>query len=151
MHGIRRRKAHKATPTRKTFELRLASHPRNVGRVEAFLLKVNRQARLDDGTMYRLLVACTEAVNNAILHGNKADPEKVVLVTCRLARRCLTLRVKDQGPGFDASKLPSPLEEQNLMRESGRGVFLMRSLMDEVRFERLKRGSVVQMRICLER
>ncbi len=129
----------------------MASNPRNISRVEGFLNDVNRHARFDDGTMYRLLVACTEAVNNAIIHGNHSDPAKEVVVTCRISRRCLQLRVRDQGTGFDADHLPNPVEEKNLLRESGRGVFLMRSLMNEVKFRTLKTGSVVTMRICMER
>ena len=61
----------------------------------------------------------------------------------------LMLRVQDEGPGIDPSTLPDPLAEENLMRENGRGVFLMRSLMDRVEFEKFSDGSAVTMKLAL--
>jgi serine/threonine-protein kinase RsbW len=133
------------------FQLKFASHPKNIAEVEQFLDGIGQKLRLDDGTLYRLHIATTEAVNNAILHGNKSDPAKKVIVECRATKHCLSMRVRDEGAGFDSSHLPNPLDDKNLMKEHGRGVFLMRSMMDEVRFRRLKRGSIVHMRICFDR
>jgi serine/threonine-protein kinase RsbW len=106
---------------------------------------------MDDGTMYRLLVSCTEAVNNAIIHGNKSDPNKSVTVRCIVEKQSLTIRVKDEGRGFDPGKLQDPREKKNLMKESGRGVFLIRSLMDSITVKRLKSGSVVEMKVKLHK
>jgi serine/threonine-protein kinase RsbW len=99
--------------------------------------------------MYRLLVSCTEAVNNAIIHGNKSNPDKNIVVRCIAEKHLLTICVKDEGKGFDSEDLPDPRDEKNLLKESGRGVFLMRSMMDKVRFKRLKSGSVVEMKVKL--
>ncbi len=133
------------------FELICPSDPKEIGSVETFLHRVNKRMKFDDGMMYRLLVATTEAVNNAIVHGNRTDPLKLVIVTCLITRRSMKIRVRDQGAGFDPGLVPNPLDDKNLLKESGRGVFLMRSLMDDVRFKHFKYGSLVEMLIRFDR
>ena len=127
------------------------SVPREIAKVEKFLAKVNSKAHLDDGTIYRLHVATTEAVNNAIIHGNKSDPKKLVRVTCQMEDRVLTVAVEDKGKGFDPDSLANPLEEENLLKENGRGIFLIRSLVDEVSFRVQKSGTTVIMKIDLSK
>jgi serine/threonine-protein kinase RsbW len=133
------------------FVLICASSPREISKVEPFLQGINQSAGLDDGTLYRLLVACTEAVNNAILHGNHSDPEKHVRIQCVFTVTKLKVNVTDEGEGFEPENLPNPLEEKNLLRENGRGVFLIRSLMDEVKFVKRKKGMTLQMALHLKR
>jgi serine/threonine-protein kinase RsbW len=131
------------------FILVLSSNPKQVGKVEGFLEKVSKRAKLDEAQFNKLLVAATEAVNNGIIHGNKRDPNKKVTLTCDLDHAVLIIRVQDEGPGVDPQTLPDPLAEENLMRENGRGVFLMRSLMDNVEFEKVPEGSAVIMKMAL--
>ncbi len=125
--------------------MNLSSNPKNIRKVETFLHKVNAFARLDEVHFHKLLVAATEAVNNGIFHGNKSDPEKKVTVECVVSPTMLRCTVRDEGNGFDPHNLPSPLEEKNLLNEHGRGIFLMRTLMDTVDFENRKDGSEVTM------
>lgn len=131
------------------FTLILSSKPQEVKKVEGFIHSVNRAAHLDEEGYYKLLVATTEAVNNGIIHGNKRDPKKKVAVTCIIGRLLLIVRVHDEGSGFDAASLPDPLAEENLLREHGRGVFLIRSLMESVQFEKHKNGLNVIMKISI--
>ena len=77
----------------------------------------------------------TEAVNNAIVHGNKLDPEKSVTVGCAVDGQNLVFRITDEGPGFDHNNLPDPTAPENIEKPHGRGVFLMRHLADECAFE----------------
>ncbi len=133
------------------FEMVCHSNPKEIGCIEKFLLQVNKKLNMDDGTMYRLLVSCTEAVNNAMIHGNRSDPNKTVTIRCIAEKQFLTIRVKDEGKGFDPESLQDPREEKNLMKESGRGVFLIRSLMDSITVKRLKSGSVVEMKVKLHK
>ncbi|HEY5615917.1 MAG TPA: ATP-binding protein [Bacteroidota bacterium] len=136
----------------KTFEMECVSNPKEIVHVEQFLDKVNAVAKLDDGTFYRLLVASTEAVNNAIMHGNKSDPRKKVLVRVVFKKHdSLTVTVQDQGAGFDPAGVPNPIEDKNLFKTSGRGVFLMKELMDEVQYSFGKEGSKVELTINLKR
>ncbi len=112
----------------------MGSDPKNIHRVEEFLLKMNSEFKIDDEKFGSLLVVVTEAVNNAIIHGNKRNPSKKVVVSCTRRRNVLVIKVKDEGKGFNPSVIPNPIHEDNLLRESGRGVFLMHQLMDKVSF-----------------
>jgi len=128
----------------------LTSEPQQITKVEGFLLKLNKQLHLNETAFNKLLVATTEAVNNGIIHGNKRDPKKKVTLTCEYTSASLLVRIDDEGPGVDPASLPDPLAEENLLRENGRGVFLMRSLMDVVDFERTAHGSSVIMTMKIE-
>ena len=86
----------------------------------------------DDG--HWIGMAIREAVNNAIKHGNRLDPEKKVVVSFQYDQEELTVSVRDQGQGFDVAKVPDPLLPENLLNTSGRGVFYIRSFMDDVEF-----------------
>jgi serine/threonine-protein kinase RsbW len=132
-----------------TFVLTIESNPKLVLRVEGFLEKINKRLRLDETKYNKLLVATTEAVNNGIIHGNKRDTNKKVTLTCEVGDTSLTIRVRDEGQGVDPATLPDPLAEENLLRENGRGVFLMRSLMDEIEFNNSPNGSEVIMKMNL--
>jgi serine/threonine-protein kinase RsbW len=147
--GMKKKAKSKERPAK--CEMTCRSDAREIPKVEKFLDKVNKKAHLDDGTMYRLLVATTEAVNNAILHGNKSNPKKRVRVSCQLVRQMLTMSVQDSGKGFDPNSLANPLEEENLLKESGRGIFLIRSLIDDVSFRVHKTGTTVVMKIDLSK
>lgn len=132
-------------PGTKRLTLKCISDPNEISKIEEFLEEVNRKAKLDDGSFYRLVVATTEAVNNAIVHGNKSNPKKKVCVNCDIVNSSIFVYVKDEGRGFDPDSLPNPTERDNILKPSGRGVFLMRSLMDEVRFHFTEEGTVVEM------
>lgn len=125
--------------------LALKSDPKEVVKVELFLEKINKVLALDDIRFNKLLVATTEAVNNSIVHGNKRNPHKIVTITLEYFDNYISVSVEDEGPGLDPSRLPDPLAEENLLRENGRGVFLMRSLMENVTFGNTSRGSIVIM------
>jgi serine/threonine-protein kinase RsbW len=129
----------------------LASNPKNVARVEKFLEKVHGHVALDEIQMHKVMVALTEAVNNAIVHGNKGNRQKKVFVVCEVLPGWLLFVINDQGRGFRPEKVANPLREENLLRESGRGIFLMRTLMDRVEFEALKSGYQVRLWIDLKK
>ncbi len=127
------------------FNLKFQSIPENVSKVETFLGNVNEHLRLNEVEFHKLLVATTEAVNNAIMHGNKSKPEKTVTVDVTIKKRYIVIRVCDEGGGFDPEEIPNPLDEENLLKESGRGLFLMQTLMDEVEITANETGCEVRM------
>ena len=129
----------------RVFRMTIASIPKNVHRVERFLMKMNTVLKINDERFSTLLVVLTEAVNNAITHGNKRNPAKKVFVTCVREGDALVVTVKDEGKGFNPDAVPDPIHEDNLLRESGRGVFLMRQLMESVNYN--KNGNEVTMRM----
>lgn len=93
-------------------------------------------------------VGLTEALSNAMLYGNSHDPSKRVLVEVALQAGRLQARVTDQGPGFDPSAVPDPTSPENLTKPCGRGLFLMRQLLDEVSFN--DQGNQVTLVLRLE-
>ena len=94
---------------------------------------------------YRINIplACDEAITNAIIHGNASDPAKKVSIQIYISASRIKVRVKDQGKGFDLGSVQDPTEGSNLLRPSGRGVYLMRSIMDTVAYK--ERGRVLEL------
>jgi serine/threonine-protein kinase RsbW len=106
-----------------------------VGQVEMLVDKVCNALGINEDYYGNVLIAVTEAVNNAIEHGNKfsKEAEVNVLVGNNLSEFCFN--VKDQGLGFDFFNLSDPTAPENILKENGRGIFLMKNLADEVVFE----------------
>jgi serine/threonine-protein kinase RsbW len=97
------------------------------------------------GDVETIGVAVQEALANAIVHGNLSDPEKTVRISITVNENCdLLVSVKDSGSGFDPSSLPNPIAVENLLASHGRGIFLIRQLMDEVDFK-FDHGTEVRM------
>ncbi len=88
-----------------------------------------------------IAMAVREATVNAVLHGNSYSNDKQVRASLESDDKGLTIRIQDEGSGFNAAVLPDPLLPENILRSSGRGVFLMRALMDEVHFRQLSPGT----------
>jgi serine/threonine-protein kinase RsbW len=132
-------------------KLKIASNPRNISKVEKFLEKVAAHVTLDEIQLNKLMVSLTEAVNNAIVHGNKSNPEKKVTIVCEAVPGWLLIMVNDQGKGFRLDDVANPLKKENLLRESGRGIFLMRTLMDRVEFETIRGGYQVRLWLALNK
>ncbi len=123
----------------------MKSNPRNIGRVEALLKKLGKSIRLDEIQFHKLMVSLTEAVNNAIIHGNRSEPARRVRITCEVLPGWLLIMVDDEGKGFKPERIGNPLAKENVLRESGRGIFLMRTLMDKVEFDFGKGGTQVRL------
>ena len=123
------------------FKLVFSSDTRHLERVEKLSTQVANYARLDESDSDDLGIVTTELVNNAIHHGNKNDPTKKVHLLFIVDSEKIELRIKDEGNGFDPKKLKDPLAPENLFSESGRGIFLIRNLMDELDFEFTESGT----------
>jgi serine/threonine-protein kinase RsbW len=119
----------------------LPSSLESVDRVEQIAEELAKKAGIDEDEIYRVTMAVREAAVNAVLHGNSYDPEKSVTATFENTGNALVIRITDQGKGLDPDTLPDPLAPENLLRGSGRGIFLIRSFMDEVHFRQLHPGT----------
>ena len=104
---------------------------------------LNRLDRFDDNELVALTIQ--EALTNALVHGNRCDAEKTISISISLNGASLSVSVNDSGYGFDPSAVPNPLHAENLLNTHGRGIFLMRHVMDEVEFN-FDRGTEVRMR-----
>jgi serine/threonine-protein kinase RsbW len=101
------------------------------------------KAGFDENNCLRISMAVREAAVNAVLHGNAYDPNKKMTVAFENTGHALVITVTDQGKGLDVTLVPDPTMPENLLKQSGRGIFLMRSFMDEVRVRRLAPGTEV--------
>ena len=119
-----------------TKKLVLDSKFEEMERLEPFINELKQWADINDEDSSRIMLSLSEAVNNAIIHGNNKNPEKQVVVHSALdeENRILTISVQDEGEGFDPEEIPDPLKEENLLNESGRGVYLIRQYADELQF-----------------
>jgi serine/threonine-protein kinase RsbW len=99
------------------------------------------EAGLDEDQRFHIAMAVREATINAVLHGNEYDPSRHIEVSLENTGQDLKISIADEGKGFDPSKVPDPLKEENLLRGTGRGIFLIRSLVDEVHFRQLHPGT----------
>jgi serine/threonine-protein kinase RsbW len=113
----------------------------SVGKVEAAADKLAGEAGLTEDDRFHVTMAVREAAINAVLHGNEYDPAKQIRVSLENTGKALIFTVADQGKGLDSEKLPEPLAPENLLRGTGRGIFLIRSFMDEVHFRQLHPGT----------
>jgi serine/threonine-protein kinase RsbW len=104
-----------------------------------------RGVGLDEDSLHWVGVAIRESVINAIKHGNKGDAAKHVFVEFETSARTvpeLAIRVRDEGEGFDPETVANPLDPENLLKSSGRGIFLIRNFMDDVRLQRAPEGGM---------
>lgn len=127
--------------------LRLNSDPGNVSQIEAFVQRIVERYKINPDKYGNILITLTEAVNNAIIHGNCEDKSKTVKIQLQRQNDRISFRVSDEGCGFDYRSLPDPTTPENLMRIGGRGVFLMRQLADDLKFH--NNGSTVEIHFKL--
>jgi serine/threonine-protein kinase RsbW len=128
-------------PTEGRMSFSLSSTMESVSTVEAAADKLAEEAGLDEDERFRIAMAVREAAVNAVLHGNEYDPAKQISVSFENTGDKLVFKVSDQGKGLDPDTLPDPLAPENLLRGTGRGIFLIRSFMDEVHFRQLHPGT----------
>ena len=103
--------------------------------VEKHIDEICKEISINEDFYGNILIAVTEAVNNAIHHGNKSNPAKSVKIDVEKTEDQLLFKVEDDGDGFDFDNLPDPTDPANIEKPHGRGVFLMKNLADEVEFE----------------
>ncbi|HVZ82367.1 MAG TPA: ATP-binding protein [Terracidiphilus sp.] len=119
----------------------LGSTMESVSEIEAAAEKLATEAGLDEDELFRFTMAIREAAVNAVLHGNDYDPAKHVTASFENNGKSLVITIADEGKGLDPETLPDPLAPENLLRGTGRGIFLIRSFMDEVHFRQLHPGT----------
>ena len=122
--------------------VKITSIKENLREVEKLIDNFNEIEKLDEGLYGKVLLATIEAANNAIIHGNKLDPGKTVIIEIIRGIDVIEIYVEDQGNGFDHMRIPDPTAPENIENIHGRGVFLMKQLSDEVNF--YKNGTKVQ-------
>ncbi len=126
-----------------SIKIQFPSLEENIRIVESFIDNAKDKFKLDDDIYGNIMVAVTESVNNAIRHGNGNDKRKNVYLSLLFNENQIRFIIEDEGIGFDFHNLPDPTSPENLDKPSGRGIFLMKHLSDEVNFR--KNGSEVEL------
>ncbi|HRI33329.1 MAG: ATP-binding protein [Saprospiraceae bacterium] len=127
--------------------IRIASIPNNILKIEEYLNWVFAEYHIDKKLYPNVLVTITEAVNNAIIHGNQKDCNKFVHLKTERRPKCIAFRISDEGSGFDPSTIPDPTLPENIECCGGRGVFLMHQLSHRVIFSDQGRTVEIQFEI----
>jgi serine/threonine-protein kinase RsbW len=126
-----------------TISIQVPSMTENIRMIESFIDNAKDRFHLDDDIYGNIMIAVTEAVNNAIKHGNNNNKTKNVYLSLSLQDSLIKFVVKDEGDGFNYENLPDPTSPENLEKPGGRGIFLMKHLSDEVLFK--DRGRIVEL------
>jgi serine/threonine-protein kinase RsbW len=132
----------------KNIRIEIPSLAENIRMIESFIDNAKERYHLDDDIYGNIMIAVTEAVNNAIKHGNRSDSTKNVSLTLSFEEGLIKFKVEDEGTGFDHQNLPDPTSPENLEKPGGRGIFLMKHLSDEVEFD--DNGRVVQLSFYMD-
>lgn len=119
----------------KKFSLEIESDPNNLLTVEEFVNYFAREVGIKEEKISGLILSVTEATTNAIIHGNKKNSGKKVKIDVSAEGHILKITVKDEGIGFDPSLIPDPTKPENLLKDSGRGLYLMKVYMDDIKFK----------------
>ncbi len=126
-----------------TYDLTIPSDRDSIRSIEPFIASIEPLRMLGPERYFNMLVAITEAVNNAIIHGNGCDPFKHVAIVVQCTSREILMIVRDQGHGFDPGVVPDPRQADRLLADGGRGIFLIRQLSDAVEFHPSRTGTTV--------
>ncbi len=115
----------------------------SVNKAEQTAEKLAAKAGFDEEECQRIAMAVREGAVNAVLHGNAYDPAKKVIIAFETTSVSLAITIADQGKGLDLDSIPDPLAAENLLKQSGRGIFMMKSFMDEVKVRNLDPGTEI--------
>lgn len=115
-------------------KIQIPSLSENIRIIESFIDNAKEQYNFTDDIYGNIMIAVTESVNNAIVHGNQSDKSKNVHLSLSLDDNQVKFVIEDEGKGFDFDNLPDPTAPENLEKPGGRGIFLMKNLCDEVSF-----------------
>lgn len=128
--------------SKQIFRLSLNSTYEESEKVPDFVTDIQKKSQLEDDTTGNLMLLLSEAVTNAIVHGNKLDESKKVEVEVQINSEKIISTVKDHGNGFNPQVTKNPLSEENLLRDSGRGIFLIREISDSMDY--LENGTKIR-------
>ena len=128
--------------------LKLSSCPDSICELEHFVQALSERYNICPDRYPDILISLTEAVNNAIIHGNGENRSKKVLVAHKYRKqKGLTFEISDEGSGFDYNSIPDPTRVENLEKTGGRGVFLMRQLSDRIKFANNGRTVIINFNV----
>jgi len=125
------------------YQVVFPSHIKYLPEAEDLTSRISKELLFDEDACDDLSIAITELFNNALHHGNKNDASKKITITFTVLSGGLQISVRDEGKGFEPAKIKNPLDEENILKTSGRGLFLVEQLVDEIDYKVSPKGSEV--------
>mgnify|MGYP000927169855 FL=1 len=119
----------------KSIKISIPSLIENIQVIESFIDNAKEAFEINDDLYGNIMISVTECISNAIVHGNQSESSKLVHLELQMEPGLLRCSIEDEGNGFDFNQLPDPTDPENLEKTGGRGIFLMKHLSDEVKFE----------------
>ncbi|WP_296699520.1 ATP-binding protein [Algoriphagus sp.] len=127
----------------KSIKISIPSLIENIKIIESFIDNARENFEINDDIYGNIMISVTECISNAIIHGNQHDKNKLVHLELLIEDELLRFVIEDEGPGFDMNQLKDPTEPENIEKTGGRGIFLIKHLTDEVKFEEDGRKTVL--------
>lgn len=118
----------------KSYQKIINSDPNLIPEVNDFIFEILNSLKIDNDLLANLNLAISEGLSNAIVHGNKLDPKKNVVITLKCFEDKIEVSIKDNGNGFNPNEVPDPTNPENLLKDSGRGIYIMKSFIEEVKY-----------------
>ncbi len=134
----------------KVYTKKITSDPDNLVEVEEFITEVANEFNLDEEIKNNLSLSLSEAASNAMVHGNKLDPKKYVDIKITVSDDKIKVVIKDEGNGFDPTSVPDPTAPENLLKDSGRGIHIMKTFLENMRYNFTDSGTEVILEISLK-
>ncbi len=131
------------------YKLILESDLEEIRRITNFVKTISHDHHFEHNFEHDVMLLITEATNNAIIHGNKFDKTKHATLLCTIEDGYLTIEVSDEGSGFNPDALPNPLAPENLLKPSGRGVFLIKNFAEQADYTFSPSGTTLKIRIAI--
>ena len=133
----------------KTYNRVVSSDPEILPELEEYIIKIAREVNLDDSKINNLALSFSEAISNCMKHGNRFDKSKTVSITVNINDSKLTIVLKDEGKGFDLKAVPDPTKPENILKDSGRGIHIMKNFLDDLRYNFTPTGTEVILELSL--
>lgn len=134
----------------KIYSKEIASDPDLLPELEEFILGLAVKSNLRDDKLNSLALSFSEAASNSIVHGNKLDKNKKIKITVKVSEKNMTVIIKDEGEGFNIETVPDPTKPENILKDSGRGIHIMRSFLNNLRYNFTPTGTETILEICLD-
>ncbi len=134
----------------KVYVKEVPSNPELLPELEEFIIHIAELSHLEKEKFNNLVLSFSEAVSNSFLHGNKLDKKKKVKITVKVNDEKMTVMIKDQGKGFSIKDVPDPTKPENILKDSGRGIHIMRSFLNDLKYNFTPTGTETILVISLK-
>ena len=134
----------------KSYQKIVKSNTSLIPEVTDFVFDILNSVSLDEEMLSNLSLAISEALSNAMVHGNKLDPNKNVVITVDIFDTKVELSIKDSGQGFKPEEVPDPTKPENILRDSGRGIFIMQSFVDDLYYNFSEEGTELKLVLSIK-